>query len=147
MATITRILVPTDFSASSRAALDLACDLASRLGLPLTVLHAYALPAYPLPEGVVLPTSEQTAETITRAARALHGELEHAQAHGVEARSLLAEGDPFDAIVRTAGELGADLIVMGTHGRRGIAHALLGSVAEKLVQKGPCPVLTVRAAS
>jgi nucleotide-binding universal stress UspA family protein len=144
MAAIHRILVPTDFSAGSRAALDLACELAQRLALPVVLMHAYAMPAYPLPEGVVLATPEQLAEIISKTSQALHAEAARAKALGVTVDALAIEGDAFDTIGQVAREKACDLIVMGTHGRRGLSHALLGSVAEKLVRQGPCPVLVVR---
>ena len=144
MGTIQRILVPTDFSESSRAALDLACELATSLGARLTVMHASAPQVYPLPEGAIMPSPERAAERLAGEAHALHGELEHARASGAEVDSVIVEGDPFAAIERAASDVGAHLIVMGTHGRRGVRHAILGSVAEKMVQRGPCPVLTVR---
>src|SRR5687767_6437688 len=109
---ITRMLVPTDFTASSKAALDLAAELGARLGVPLIVMHAYGLPAYPLPEGVLLATPEQLAEMVATTSHDLHGELERARAHGAQADSELVEGDPFDVIVRIAQERACDLIVM-----------------------------------
>lgn len=144
MSGIHRILVPTDFSAASRAALDLACDLAARLSLPLIVMHAYAVRAYPLPDGSVLATPEETAREVAEATPELAREVERARARVGDVESVFVEGEPFDAIVRVARERAIDLIVMGSHGRRGIKHALLGSVAEKMVQRGPCPVLVVR---
>lgn len=147
MSTIRRILVPTDFSSSSREALDLACELAAALDAPLTLVHAYAVHAYPLPEGIVVPPADTVAQEITSASHSLQQELDRARARGCDAASMIVEGDAFDAILKAIGETGADLLVMGTHGRRGVAHALLGSVAEKLVRKAPCPVLTVRAKS
>jgi nucleotide-binding universal stress UspA family protein len=144
MPRISRILVPTDFSAYSRAAVDLACELSSRLGVPLTILHAYALPAYPLPEGSILPPSaERATEIVSHATVSLQSEVERARALGVDADTVIVEGEALHAIERTVADRNIDLIVMGTHGRRGIAHAVLGSLAEKLVQRGPCAVLTV----
>jgi nucleotide-binding universal stress UspA family protein len=63
---------------------------------------------------------------------------------GLKARSMLKVGSPFLEIITTAQSEGADLIVLGTHGRSGLAHVLLGSVAERVVRKSPCPVLTIR---
>jgi len=145
MAAIHRILVPTDFSDVSRTALDVACELATALQVPLVVMHASAPQAFPLPEGGILPSPERAAEEVATQTHALYQELVHARSRVPAAESLYIEGDPFAAIERAVHETGADLIVMGTHGRRGVAHALLGSVAEKLVQKGPCPVLAIRA--
>ena len=79
---------------------------------------------------------------VTRAAR--HALDQLAQEVGVE-RTILHDGDPAEEILRAAGECGASLIVMGTHGRRGFAHALLGSVAEKLIRHSDRPVITLRA--
>jgi nucleotide-binding universal stress UspA family protein len=144
MSSIHRILVPTDFSPGSRVALDLAVELAGRLDVPIVLMHAYAMPAYPLPEGVVLATPEQVAEILSKSSKALHVEVEHATRLGAKVESVIIEGDAYDAICKMVAEKACDLIVMGTHGRRGVAHMLLGSVAEKLVRRGPCPVLTVR---
>lgn len=142
---VTRILVPTDFTASSQAALGMATELGVSLGVPLILVHAYGLPAYPLPEGVLMASPEQMGELVAAASHDLQGELERARALGAQAECELVEGDAYDVIDRVAREREVDLIVMGTHGRRGLAHMLLGSVAEKLVRQGPCPVLTVRA--
>jgi nucleotide-binding universal stress UspA family protein len=147
MTAIHRILVPTDFSDCSRAALDLACELAPALGAQLTLVHAMTPQAYPIPavDGAILPDPAAAAEKVATEAHELHEELARARARVPDADSVIVEGDPLPAIEQAAKETGADLIVIGTHGRRGVRHALLGSVAEKLVQRGPCPVLTVRA--
>jgi nucleotide-binding universal stress UspA family protein len=147
MTAIHRILVPTDFSACSRAALDLACELAPALGATLTLVHATAPRAYPIPaiDGAILPDPETAAEQLSKEAYELNLELQRARARVPAADMVIAEGDPLPVIEQAAKDTGADLIVIGTHGHRGVRHALLGSVAEKLVQRGPCPVLTVRA--
>lgn len=96
-------------------------------------------------DGVILPDPATAAEKVATDTHELHEELSRARAKVPDADSVIIEGDPFPAIEQAARETGADLIVIGTHGRRGVRHAILGSVAEKLVQRGPCPVLTVRA--
>jgi nucleotide-binding universal stress UspA family protein len=147
MTSIHRILVPTDFSDCSRAALDLACELAPALGASLTLVHATAPQAYPLPavDGAILPSPEKAAEQISKEAYELNLEVERARKRVPGADFVISEGDPLPVIEKAAQDTGADLIVIGTHGHRGVRHAIFGSVAEKLVQRGPWPVLTVHA--
>lgn len=142
---ITRILVPTDFSTATELALDYAVTVASRFGASLQLLHVVD---DPLVTGAVgsevyitsLPSLRQ--RLIDDAARRL-GRLAFTCGR-VAARREVRIGRPADAICEVAREEGCDLIVMGTHGRTGMAHVLLGSVAEQVVRKAPCPVLTVR---
>jgi nucleotide-binding universal stress UspA family protein len=144
MLTVRRILVPTDFSAPSHAALDMAIELGRRFGAELTLMHAHQVPAYLYPEGM-MPLSADIVADLERSIIAELGRLAaRASAAGVAATTCHSIGVAVDEIVRAAAELPADLIVMGTHGRTGIRHALLGSVAEKVVRRAPCPVLTVR---
>jgi nucleotide-binding universal stress UspA family protein len=138
------ILVPHDFSDTAQNALSFALDLASQLGARVTLVHAYEVPTYAYPDGVAVTTDligniEQAATT------ALAGVAARAERPGVEIRTVLRQGTPWSEINATAKDVHADLIVMGTHGRQGLAHALLGSVAEKIVRTAPCPVLTVHA--
>jgi nucleotide-binding universal stress UspA family protein len=139
----TTLLVAVDFEEPSRRAVDLARELSGPLGAELCLVHAYQLPLYTYPglEPSMPPLfyTEITAAA-TRALDALAADV------GVP-RALLREGDPAPTIVAVAREIGASMIVMGTHGRRGLSHALLGSVAEKVVRTSEIPVLTVRAAS
>ena len=145
MAPFHNILVPVDFSKHSERALQVACDLAKTFQIPLTVMHAYALPAYPLPEGYVLASSETVAEILSKTQHAMNEARAKATAMGVPDVSIvMSEGAPFAEIVRVAREQGSDLIVIATHGRSGLKHALLGSVTEKVVRKAPCAVLTLR---
>lgn len=140
-----KILVPTDFSRFADEALAWACDLAKRYDAELTLLHVYQIPALALPEGYVLPRPEAMSDLMGKLDEALRGERKKAEAAGVkEVRTVLAEGTPFAEIVRVAREGRHDLIVMGTHGHTGLTHALLGSVAEKVVRKAGCPVMVVR---
>jgi universal stress protein A len=82
----------------------------------------------------------------TEAQRLLQASLARVQRAGLQGESLLVQGTPTQMIVDTAGEQGVDLILMGTHGRTGLAHVFLGSVTEHVVRQGPCPVLVVRRA-
>lgn len=78
------------------------------------------------------------------ARRILRGVTDAAGNAGVHVETRIVTGIPYEDIVRVGTELPADLIIMGTHGRSGVSHLLLGSVAEKVVRRAPCPVLTVR---
>ena len=140
-----KILVPVDFSEHSRKAVKVAAELARSFGTPITLMHAYVIPSYPLPEGVVFAGAEAVAELLGKSQDALNALKSAALDLGApHVDILMTEGGAFAEIIRVAREKGHDLIVMGTHGRTGIRHALLGSVAEKVVRKASCAVLTVR---
>jgi nucleotide-binding universal stress UspA family protein len=139
------ILVPTDFSPSSAAALELALDLATQLDAELTLLHVWEIPVYPYLE-LMMSTAEMTNSVEKAASECLETKLKEIQSRLPRAKSSLRMGLPWQQIVEAIKESKADLLVMGTHGRRGFAHALMGSVAEKLVRLSPVPVLTVRGA-
>lgn len=147
MSDFRRILHPTDFSAASRPAFARALALARRNRASLTILHVIAPFAPTLGEGYVSPRTWEDVERQVRsqAQRELAKLVARARKAGVRATSLLLEGPPADRIVRAARARRADLIVMGTHGRSGLARLLVGSVAERVVASAPCPVLTVRA--
>lgn len=135
------IVVPTDFEEASMKALELAKDLATRVDGEIVLVHVYGLPVYTYPglEPALLPGFHS--EVAAAAKRALD-QLAAAQG-GL--RAILREGDAATEILDTAKELGARFIVMGTHGRRGLSHLFLGSVAERVVRRSPIPVMTVRA--
>jgi universal stress protein A len=135
------ILVPIDFSRHSEHALDYACALASKLGAKVHVVNALGAT---LPELSVALT-EQMLTTMRRdSAAALDKLLAPRRKDATFGEIRVVENDAREAILHVAAELRADLIVMGTHGRRGLARALLGSVAEHVLRQAPCPVLTVR---
>jgi nucleotide-binding universal stress UspA family protein len=145
MAPFRKILVPLDFSRCSDDALDAACELARRFEAPILLLHAYVIPTYPLPEGYVMASAETVAEVLSKTKEAMDRYKAKAVAQGIQKVDvLMTEGPAFAEIIRVARTENIDLIVMGTHGRTGIKHALLGSVAEKVVRKSPCAVLTIR---
>ncbi len=142
-----RILMATDFSSCSKDALDHAAYLARNLGAELHLLHVFELPLF-LPSGVSIGVRPEVHQWIGEAREAakkaldeLAGEIRRG---GVKVRAEFREGIPYLEIVKAAGEMPADLVVLGTHGRTGLAHVLLGSVAERVVRKSPCPVLSVR---
>jgi|CZKU01.1.fsa_nt_gi nucleotide-binding universal stress UspA family protein len=137
------ILVPVDFEQSSRDALDVAVDLALTFDSKLTLLHSWESVAYAY---ATLPyVSADLSIAIEQAAK---DQLETLRARVAErlprVEVTLTRGPPAFDIVAVAERLKADLIVMGTHGRRGMSHVLLGSVAEKVVRCSPIPVLTIR---
>ncbi|MBI4510043.1 MAG: universal stress protein [Deltaproteobacteria bacterium] len=145
---IRKILCPVDFSEPARDALLFAADLAQQYDAELTLLHVYQIPGYAFPEGIVLAGPEVMAELMVRIDKVLGEWKSDAEGHGaMRVSTLSVQGAPWNEIVRTAREQGYDLVVIGTHGRTGLKHVILGSVAEKVVRRAPCPVLTVRLAS
>lgn len=142
MITLERILVPTDFSDYSKPAITYACELAERFSAELHVLHVVPPPL------VAAPYIGAISDDMLQPEAAAKKELDEMEDPSFEQAApvdrVLRMGTPFVEIVRYAKENAIDLIVMGTHGRTGVVHALIGSVAEKVVRKAPCPVLTVR---
>jgi nucleotide-binding universal stress UspA family protein len=145
MATLRRLLVATDFTETSDRALAWAIDLASQVGASVTVLHAYELPVIPFPDGGIVPTADVAVRIGEAAGAALDKTVAQHAGRGVSLVGLLRQGVPWEEINAVADEIDADVVVIGTHGRRGFARALLGSIAEKVVRSSPRPVLTVRA--
>jgi len=138
------ILVPTDFSEPAGQALDYAVGLAEKLGARITVMHTYEIPVLGFPDGFLVATADVAGHILNGAQERLTALVGPRKGRGVELTPLLKCGEARETIVAVAEEIGADLIVMGTHGRRGLAHALLGSVAEYVVRASPCPVFTIR---
>jgi nucleotide-binding universal stress UspA family protein len=140
-----KILCPVDFSDASRSALQVASELARRFDGEVTVFHAYPLPGYTLPEGTVLPASGMLQEMAEQTDALLARWKAEAVADGAPRVSTgKAVGEPASEIVAAAEDGKFDAIVVGTHGRTGLAHVLLGSVAERVVRRAPMPVVTVR---
>jgi nucleotide-binding universal stress UspA family protein len=141
MPTFKHILAATDFSEASRAAVELARAMACECGASLTVLHVCEVPGYsmtgPIPYDVATPM-------VTRAQKELDPVMEHVRKACPAARGLVKVGAAPEQILAVVGEVRADLIVLGTHGRRGFAHAVMGSVAERVVRFSRVPVLTLR---
>jgi nucleotide-binding universal stress UspA family protein len=140
-----RIVVATDFSDCSQGAWELARRVAAAPGSELVLTHVLTeVPLYG--EGIL---NIETARKVRDGARkwaesALEDLVGKARAAGLSARAVVRTGVPHQEIVALAEDERADLIVIGTHGRRGINRALLGSVADRVVRLAPCPVLTVR---
>ena len=139
MLPIRTILHPTDFSESSRPAFELACALARDYSAALVVTHVVPPTHVFAPDGIAVPfPAEEPYEARARLAR-----VRPADGH-VEVEHRLLEGDPAEMILKLAEDVNADVIVMGTHGTTGLTRLLVGSVAESVMRKAPCPVLTVR---
>jgi nucleotide-binding universal stress UspA family protein len=141
---IRRILVPLDFSTASDAAATMAMDLARRYEAEIVFMHVLQIPNLALPEGYILASPETVATLVAEVAERLAEKRRGAEERQLRAGVETAQGVPWSEIVRFAESNAIDLIVMGTHGRTGISHALIGSVAERVVRRSPCPVLTVR---
>ena len=140
-----KILVGTDFSEPSDAARRTAIELARRLGAELEIVHVEEpLPAYAFSEGALPDLPRLQEEVRSWAEREVEQQAKEARAAGVPVTTAVLLGTPANAIVEAARTDGADLIVVGTHGRTGFERILLGSVAERVVRTASCPVLTVR---
>jgi nucleotide-binding universal stress UspA family protein len=143
---IKRILAPVDFSEPSRRALEYAADLSRTLGSQLIVLHVVEPVYYPVAGdlyGVGLDLGN-VYEQIDRSAREQLAELaRELRRRRVNVQAVLLHGTAPQAIVENATKSHADLVVMATHGRSGLSHLLLGSVANRVLRTAPCPVLTV----
>jgi nucleotide-binding universal stress UspA family protein len=142
MLQIRTILHPTDFSEPSQAAWELACALARDYNARLLVVHVYAPPPVYAPDGIAMPLPQEEPAALQARLAALRPADER-----IPCEHRLLEGEPAEKILELAQQEHADLIVMGTHGTTGLARLLVGSVAESVLRKAPCPVLTVRAAA
>jgi nucleotide-binding universal stress UspA family protein len=145
MITLKAILVPTDFSEPSASALKYTRAFAEQFDSAIHLLHVLEDPFVyaPTSEGYMVPPN-LIEEMEAGARERLEASLTAEERARFKAQLVLKHGSPFVEIVRYARENDVDMIVMGTHGRGPIAHMLLGSVAEKVVRKATCPVLTVR---
>lgn len=148
MTPIRRILFATDFSDASRPASERAVALAKDSGAELVVVHVYEPPVRPAVDAFLVPRvyDEFEAEIRSQADQGLAPIIARAADAGVAVRPLVLRGVADEAIARAAKDEAADLVVVGTHGRGGVARLLLGSVAARVVSSAPCPVLTVPAA-
>jgi nucleotide-binding universal stress UspA family protein len=139
MTAFKRILVPTDYGPAAQRAADVACELAEQFRSRLTLLHVWEVPLPAYAEGITLPLEEMRAA----AAESLEIEASRIRARFPELETLLLPGIAWRAIEETIREHAFDLVVIGTHGRRGLARTFLGSVAERVVRVATVPVLTV----
>jgi len=137
----TNILVPIDYSPCSEHALDYACALAARLGARIHVVNAIGTT---LPELSAALTDQMISSIRHDNAAALDKLIQPRRALASFGEVTVIDDDARDAILKAARAVHADLIVIGTHGRRGLSRVLLGSVAEDVLRRAPCPVLAVR---
>jgi nucleotide-binding universal stress UspA family protein len=140
MLAIKTVLHPTDFSESSGFAFRLACAVARDHGARLVVLHVTARPAAIYGDGIYPPWPDEGHDD-------LRAQLEQLQPRclKVAVEHRLVEGEPAPVSLRVAEETHCDVIIMGTHGRTGLGRLLMGSVAEQVVRRAPCPVVTAKA--
>jgi nucleotide-binding universal stress UspA family protein len=142
---IRQILAPTDFSESSKQAVASAYELAQTFGAKLLLLHVVDLVVYPVEMFFVSEAGTTMLDDLEHQARLDLAQLVPKSEDGaVEVRCRAVVGTPYLKIVELAAAEQVDLIVMSTHGRTGVSHLVMGSVAERVVRTAPCPVLTVR---
>jgi nucleotide-binding universal stress UspA family protein len=133
------ILHPTDFSEHSEFAFRVASALARDYNARLILLHVIPPPMVIYAGGPVPAETWPSVEEVKEKLQSMEGRTHH-----VRIESQVMEGDPVDMILRAAEETHSDVIVMGTHGRTALMRLLLGSVAESVIRKAPCPVLTAK---
>ncbi len=140
-----KILLTTDFSEQSKAAVPFAIDIAKRYGAELHIIHVFdeaALdPLYLTYGGVAEEYFKKVQEGFDSEVDKFLSDYDTGE---ITLVPVLANGNPFVEIVRYAKNNGVDMIVIGTHGHTGLSHMLLGSIAEKVIRKAHCPVLSVR---
>jgi nucleotide-binding universal stress UspA family protein len=142
---ITRILVPVEFSGNSEGALRYAAMLAGQVGASVELLHVVEDLSYGVLSEVYVPNvPDLMQETINDAVERLGALKASVFPHGSDVDTVAYVGRPAPTILDHAKAGGFDLIVMGTHGRTGLTHLFIGSVAEQVLRAAPCPVLTVR---
>ena len=134
------ILVPIDFSPNAEQALDYASELAAKLGATVHMVHAIAT----LPSALQTALTEDMIQNLVNAHTEALEKLAANRQGASFGKATVEVGDPRDVIAATVKKIDADLIVMGTHGRRGLSRVVMGSVAEDVIRHAPCPVLTVR---
>jgi nucleotide-binding universal stress UspA family protein len=142
--TIRSVFAATDFSEPSRAAVDWAAGLARTLGARLIVTHVYDLPIVGFPDAALLVDSKTAARMSDAAQKQLDAEVARARPVTSDVEGLLRQGDPRVAIPELAASRDAALLVVGSHGRKGLPRALLGSVAESILRSSKVPVVVVR---
>lgn len=142
---IRRILLPTDFSTYSAAATKYACELVTKFEAGLHLLHTLErLPAYVFDLATGIDFSAYSNSLKADAEKSLTNLLDLQWVAGRKVIHAVVEGSPKEEIVRYAKQHAIDLIVLSTHGRTGLAHVIMGSVAENVVRTAHCPVLTMR---
>ncbi len=144
MINIKNILCPVDYSVYSEKALQYAIEFAGKYGAKLFLIHVLDIRVYDINDPDLYNVNIVDAETISKLKERLLKCVTEDTKGRVSVEAIVLQGVPFAEIIKASKEYDIDLIVLGTHGRTGLSHAIMGSVAEKVVRKAPCPVLTVR---
>lgn len=144
MISIKNILCPIDYSVYSEKALKYAIEFAEKYNAKLYLMHVLDIRIYDITDPELYNVNVIDKETINKLRERLHKCISEDTRKNIEVETIVIEGVPFSEIIKKARECKVDLIVLGTHGRTGLSHAIMGSVAEKVVRKAPCPVLTIR---
>ena len=141
---IKNILCPVDYSIYSEKALSYAIEFAEKYGAKLFLMHVLDIRVYDINDPDLYNVNVVDKETINKLRERLLKCVNEDTKGRISVEAIVLQGVPFAEIIKASKEYDIDLIVLGTHGRTGLSHAIMGSVAEKVVRKSPCPVLTVR---
>ena len=143
MLTLRQILVPVDFTETSDRALGYAVELARKFDAAVAIMHAYQIPVYGFPDGAYITTADVASQISNVSQARLDSLVDSQKLANVPLVGILRDGVAWEEINSVADEIHADLIIIGTHGRRGLARALLGSVAENVIRTAKIPVLVI----
>ncbi|BBO19128.1 universal stress protein family, Usp [Candidatus Brocadia pituitae] len=144
MISIKNILCPVDYSVYSEMALNYAIEFAEKYHAKLYLMHVLDIRVYDINNPDLYDINIVDEETLAKLRERLLRCVTEDTRGKIAVEALIIQGVPFAEIIKVSKEYKIDLIVIGTHGRTGISHAIMGSVAEKVVRKAPCPVLTIR---
>ncbi|HHT9129556.1 MAG TPA: universal stress protein [Candidatus Brocadiaceae bacterium] len=144
MISIKNILCPIDYSIFSERALTYAIEFAEKYQAKLYLIHVLDIRIYDINDPELYSVNIVEKETIDKLRERLLRCVNEETKGKIPVEAIIVQGVPFSEIIKTSKEYKIDLIVLGTHGRTGLSHAIMGSVAEKVVRKSPCPVLTIR---
>ncbi|MEP9411566.1 MAG: universal stress protein [Candidatus Brocadia sp.] len=144
MINIKNILCPIDYSVYSEMALKYAIEFAEKYQAKLYLMHVLDIRVYDINEPDLYNVNIVDSETIDKLRERLLRCVSEDTKGRISVEAIIIQGVPFAEIIKASRDYKIDLIVIGTHGRTGLSHAIMGSVAEKVVRKAPCPVLTIR---
>ena len=144
MINIKNILCPVDYSIYSEKALSYAIEFAVKYEAKLFLIHVLDIRVYDINDPDLYNVNIVDSETISKLRERLLKCVNEDVKGKIPVEAIVLQGVPFVEIIKASKEYNINLIVLGTHGRTGLSHAIMGSVAEKVVRKAPCPVLTVR---
>jgi len=144
MISIKNILSPIDYSIFSERALTYAIEFAEKYKAKLYLIRVLDIGIYEIDDTELYSVNIVEKETIDKLRKRLLRCVNEETKGRISVEAIIVQGVPFSEIIKASKEYKIDLIVLGTHGRTGLSHAIMGSVAEKVVRKAPCPVLTIR---